>query len=515
MLVIGWALFIAPMIMDYVLGFLLSDFELVLAIAFPGLLRSVMLFLFMLVMIGPISNSLEEIRIGQWEIIISNNVRTRDILIGSYLAKIPVFGLLVFILAPIIISTFAIIYEVTILGQFLMYLVVFSFTLITLWVSNIIGTMIQTKLGDSARGNDLAKGFSWLVIIFIAIPGMALLYFMESFATMMNLNLALLLPSTWSADLLTWLALYLSDGYIPASMLLNYESILVLSPLLTLCVYTLFSFLVLYLGIQISDKLFTIGAGARTERIVTIKKENIIYRALRRALPRNFGVIVLTSLKDFTRKMQNTSKLIYALFLTSLMPLIISSGFFGDRINDPLFIPIITIMMASLMLGIFSGITFGGVGFIDSRDQLWILKSAPHGDFHFIAGRVFSYLLLAFPLAIIPSTFSFIILSQDLYTYLLTFLNVFMVVCSAVLVGIGVTALNPSYTDTKSGAFTINSIATILTIIVTWVASVIVGFKILQFDNPLLGIVICGLPLPIVSLAILLLGSLRMHLRAG
>ncbi len=515
MIAIGWALLIAPMVMDYVLGFFISDFETLLAIAFPGLLRSAMLFLFMLVMIGPISNSLEEIKIGQWEIIISNNVRTRDILLGTYLAKIPVFGLLVFILAPVIVSTFAIVYEVSVLGQFLMYLVILSFTLITLWISNIVGTMIQAKLGDSPRGNDIAKGFSWLVVIFIAIPGMALLYFMESFATTMNLNLALLLPSTWSADLLTWLALYLNDAYIPASTLLNFESILFLSPVITIGLYALFSFGVLHLGLQVSDKLFTISAGARTERIVTIKKENIIYRFLRKALPKNFGIIVLTSLKDFTRKMQNSSKLIYALFLTSLMPVIISSGFFGDRIDDPLFMPIITILTTSLMLGIFSGITFGGVGFIDSRDQLWILKSVPRGDFRFIAGRVFSYLLLTIPLAFIPSTVSFIILTQDLQTYLVTFLIILIVVCSAVFVGIGVTALNPSYTDTKSQAFTINTVATILIMMGTWIASIIVCFKMLLLESVLLGFVISGIPLLIVALSVLLLGSLRMHLKEG
>lgn len=512
---IGWALLIAPVVMNYVLGFFMSDLETLLAIAFPGLLRSVMLFLFMLVMIGPLSNSLEEIKIGQWEIVISNNVRTRDLLIGTYIAKIPVFGVLVFILAPVIVSTFAIVYEVSVLGQFLMYLVILSFALITLWISNVISTLVQAKLGDSPRGNDIAKGFSWLVIIFIALPGMALIYFMESFATAMNMSLALLLPSTWGADLLTWLALYFNDGYIPASTLLNFESILFLSPFVTMGLYTLFSFGIIYLGIQVSDKLFTISTGARTERIVTIKKENLIYRSLRRVLPKNFSVIVLTSLKDFTRKMQNASKLIYAVFLTSLMPIIISSGFFGDRVNDPHFILIITVFMTSLMMGIFSGITFGGVGFIDSRDQLWILKSVPRGTIRFIAGRVFSYLLLAIPLALVPTTVSFIILAQDLQVYLLSFLNVLLVVSSAVLVGIGVTALNPSYTDTKSHAFTINTIATIVIMAVTWIVSIIVGFNTLLFESVLQAFLICGIPLPIVALSVLLLGSLRMNLREG
>ncbi|MFW9931063.1 MAG: hypothetical protein ACFFDR_00190, partial [Candidatus Thorarchaeota archaeon] len=477
MAVFGWALFIAPIVMNFIVTSFLGEAEMLLSIVYPGLLRSAMLFLFMLVMIGPISNSLEEIKIGQWEILLSNNVRTRDILLGTYLAKIPVFGLLVFILAPVIISPFAIIYEVSIIGQFMMYLIVLAFALVTLWISNILGTMIQAKLGDSPRGNDIAKGFSWLMIIFIAIPGMALLYFMDSFAATMSIELALFLPSTWGADLLTWASLLCSEAYIPASTLLNFESILCFSPLVTLGIFVVFSLSVVYLGLQAGDRLFVIGAGARTERVVTIKKENIIYRGLRRILPRSFGIIVLTSLKDFTRKMQNVSKLIYAMFLTIVIPILMSSGVIGPEINDPNFIPILSIVTSSLMLGIFSGITFGGVGFMDSQDQLWILKGTPNGDLRFIAGRVFSYILFALPIAFIPSTTSWLILGHDTQVYLLMFLNIFLVIVASVFVGIGVTAFNPSYDDTKSGAFTINTIVTILILLITMMVSLIIGMR--------------------------------------
>ncbi|MFW9918807.1 MAG: hypothetical protein ACFFED_04360 [Candidatus Thorarchaeota archaeon] len=516
MAVFGWALFIAPIVMNFIVTSFLGEAEMLLSIVYPGLLRSAMLFLFMLVMIGPISNSLEEIKIGQWEILLSNNVRTRDILLGTYLAKIPVFGLLVFILAPVIISPFAIIYEVSIIGQFMMYLIVLAFALVTLWISNILGTMIQAKLGDSPRGNDIAKGFSWLMIIFIAIPGMALLYFMDSFAATMSIELALFLPSTWGADLLTWASLLCSEAYIPASTLLNFESILCFSPLVTLGIFVVFSLSVVYLGLQAGDRLFVIGAGARTERVVTIKKENIIYRGLRRILPRSFGIIVLTSLKDFTRKMQNVSKLIYAMFLTIVIPILMSSGVIGPEINDPNFIPILSIVTSSLMLGIFSGITFGGVGFMDSQDQLWILKGTPNGDLRFIAGRVFSYILFALPIAFIPSTTSWLILGHDTQVYLLMFLNIFLVIVASVFVGIGVTAFNPSYDDTKSGAFTINTIVTILILLITMMVSLIIGMRTIFAEvNLIVAIVLCSIPVPIIGVIILAIGSIRMYLRDG
>ncbi len=514
--VLGWALFIAPAIMNLIVGRFLVDFENILEIALPGLVRSMMFFLFMLVMVGPISNSLEEIRIGQWEILLSNNVKTRDMLVGSFLAKIPLFGLVIFIIAPILISPFAIVYNVSVLGLLIMYSILLSFAIVTLWISNILGTMIQSKLGHSHRGNDLAKGFSWIVIILIAIPGMALIYFMDTIATLMNLETFLLLPSTWSADLLTWTALLFSNSYIPASSLLNYESILSFPFFVPLCLNILLAIVVAGLGVRAADKLFTIKAGARTERIVSVRSENILFRGIRRLFPRRFGSLVVTSLKDFTRKMQNMSKLIYAFFITLIFPFLLQSGVFSDKISDPLFPAIMSMLITSVFLGIFSGITFGGVGFLDSKAQMWMLKSAPHGELRFIGARVISYVLLAIPLAIIPSTVYWLLIFQDISEYLMMIAQLLMVIISAIFIGIGVTSLNPSYEDTKSGAFTLNSIATIILILGSLFGGIFLGIPLLrEAENVLFAIMYSSLLLPVVASCILCIGATRMFLHEG
>ncbi|MHA1576459.1 MAG: hypothetical protein ACTSU3_03785, partial [Candidatus Thorarchaeota archaeon] len=167
-----WALFIVPQLAMFLITYFSVELNTILASAFPGLMRSIMLVLWLVVLIFPISNALEGIKIGQWEIMLSNNVKTRDMLFGSYLGKIPIYGLVVMFLAPLVITPFALVYEVSILGQLLMYSTIILFALITLWVSNVIITAISAKIGDSARGNDIAKALSWAVIPIIAIPAM-------------------------------------------------------------------------------------------------------------------------------------------------------------------------------------------------------------------------------------------------------------------------------------------------------------------------------------------------------
>jgi hypothetical protein len=125
-LAIVWATYLAPMI---IMGFIqlimpMDAVRTLLMMMFPGLMRTVMLFLWALLLLFPLSQSLQEIKIGQWEIFLSNNVKTRDILTGTFVGKIPMYGLFVIVFAPLLISPFMLAFEVSLLGQALVYAVI-------------------------------------------------------------------------------------------------------------------------------------------------------------------------------------------------------------------------------------------------------------------------------------------------------------------------------------------------------------------------------------------------------
>ncbi|MCK5239520.1 MAG: hypothetical protein KAR33_08240 [Candidatus Thorarchaeota archaeon] len=220
-LVVSCAIFIVPQIMSFLLAEFAEGFGIILANSFPGLMRSIMLILWLALTIIPLSNALEEVKIGQWEIMLSNNVKTRDILIGTFISKIPLYGLIVVFLASFMMSPFVIIYEISIIGQLLMYGMITLLALGSLWFSNVIAAGVQSKLGQSARGNDIAKALSWAIIPIVAIPGMVLGYFMPQFSEIMGLNIFLLLPSSWAADFITWMAITFNGVNLPASFTLN------------------------------------------------------------------------------------------------------------------------------------------------------------------------------------------------------------------------------------------------------------------------------------------------------
>jgi hypothetical protein len=361
---------------------LLADFgmtvELILMASFPSLMRSAMLFLWIMLLVYPISYALQEIRIGQWEIMLSNNVSTRDMMFGMFMGKVPSYGLLVLFAAPIMLSPFALFFEVSLLGQAIMYLVLFFVALGTLFLSTLITTAIQAKLGDSPRGNDIAKALTMVVAVVIILPMYGLMYFSESMSAVLGMDVFLLFPFTWGADVISWTVIVFNGVGISSSAFLSILRLDAFTSLLLLVLFTVGS---VGLADRSADRIFSFGAGPRTEKITTVGEENLILKNIRRIWPGSFGVMVVTSIKEFSRKMQNVSRLAYGVVLSVLLPVILNAsiGSIGEEAPAEVrgIIILMTFLMLGFMLAMLAGITFGGIGFLESKSQLWIIMSAP------------------------------------------------------------------------------------------------------------------------------------------
>ncbi|MGY5852519.1 MAG: hypothetical protein RTU92_03020 [Candidatus Thorarchaeota archaeon] len=507
-LALTWALVIAPQIMSFILNILFDEFHAIVSFSLPGFMRSVMLSLWLFVLIIPISNGLEEIRVGHWEILLSNNVKTKDILIGTFLGKLPVFGLMVVILAPIIVSPFTIAFNVSILGQLLVYGVIIILAVTTIWISNIIVTAIQAKLGDSSRGNDIAKAMSWAIVPIVFLPMMGIMYFMGAATEVLGLPISTLLPSTWGADLVTWIIV--SD--LPASSIMNLTDILFLPALFDLAILSMFILIVAAVGRYSADKLFVIGAGARTEVVTTVGRENIFLRGVRRVFPARIGVLMITSLKDFGRKAQNLSKIGYTMFLIILMPIIMRYSGIYTQIQDPLFLPVITMIMVGMMLGIMAANAFGGVGFLESKDHVWILKSNPKGVLNFVKSRVGSYFLIGIFYAMVPAALIGFVMEFGVLEILVLMIFAYAIVCGTIMISIGVTAFNPAYEDTKSSAFVMNTFASMIISIIPIMTGIIWAvIQIIAMDIMVVPTLLSVLPVLCVGVVVLSLGTIRLN----
>lgn len=453
-----WALIGAPMLIGGIISvvFPLESLRPLLQVIFPGLMRTVALFVWILLLLFPLSYALQEIKIGQWEIFLSNDVQTKEIMAGTFLGKVPLFGLIVIFLAPVIVAPLAIAFEVNILGQALIYGVLTVMALGTIWFSNFITSAVQARLGDSSRANDIAKGLAMVIAIIVIIPMYGLMFFLPAMSEIMGMNAFLVLPSTWFADLISWLAVVFNGVGLTGSQVLGFAGVLQMDMLFSSVLAFGFVLVTIGLAIGSADRVFTIEAGVRTEVVTTVGKENIVLRGIRKLIPGPFGSLMVTNFKDFLRKAQNLSKIGYGLVLAIIMPIIMMSMDIEYLQFSELFIMLI------VMMSLIGSIPFAGTGFLESKDQLWIIQGAPYGASRFVKSRIVSQAMIGLVLAAAPSVILYFILEMTVLEFFILLGLGYVAVIGGMLMATGVTARNPNYEDTKSPAHQANVITSVL-----------------------------------------------------
>jgi len=508
-----WALFIVPNIMELVLaGFEGTGIYVLLMLSFPSLMRSVMLFLWIMLLIYPISYALQEIRIGQWEIMLSNNVSTWDMMFGMFMGKVPIYGLFILFATPVILTPFTIFFQVSILGQIIMYLTVFFVALSTLFLSNLITTAIQAKLGESSRGNDIAKALSMVVALALLLPMYGLMFFSDSMSAILGIDIFLIFPFTWAADIISWSIIIFNGIGLSAALFLDILKLTALGDLVLLLTFTL---LVVFLAYVSADRIFSFGAGPRTEKITTIGEENRFLKGIKQVYSGPPGVLMVNSIKEFTRKMQNVSRLIYGVIIAIIIPVILNYAMGSIAEGAPpevqSLLVMLVIIMLGMMLAMISGITFGGVGFLESKDQLWIIKSSPNGVRKFAKARIFGSFILIIPMAIIPSIVAAIVFGFTILETLMVIVYAYWSTCGAVLLCAGITANNPAYEDQKSSAFIVNTMVSLFALMGISLISLMAGILIMMASTDLvLFMLVLSTPMIVIGAIVYVIGVARM-----
>ncbi|MHA1638344.1 MAG: hypothetical protein ACTSUO_01085 [Candidatus Thorarchaeota archaeon] len=450
-----WAASLAPLLIN---GFItalipLSDIRYMLMGMFPGLMRSVMMFLWIMLLMFPMSRALEEVKIGHWEIFLSNNVKTRDIMTGSFLGMSPLYGFVTLVLAPILMSPFILAFEVSLLGIALIYSVIVLNIISVLWISNFLIGAIQSKLGSSSRGKDLARGMSMLIALAGILPMYGLLYAAPLMSDVLGMNAFLLFPFTWSADVVSWIAITFNGIGLTSSQIIGFGSILQFDLLVSSLLMFAFMAIAMSVTAMSADRIFRISAGARTERITTMGEDNIIIRGLRRlGGGGSFGALLAINAKDYFRKAQNLSKLAYGVALATIMPVMLSVA---GRSSSSLELIELS-MLFGIIFAIVGAIPYVGIGFLESKDQLWIIQGVPHGASRFVKSRLIMAVITNAIIILIPITVVTLLRGFGISEILILYGYGLVISLGASMVAIGVTARNPDYEDTKSPAHQTN-----------------------------------------------------------
>jgi len=105
---------------------------------------------------------------------------------------------------------------------------------------------------------------------------------------------------------------------------------------------------------------------------------------------------------------------------------------------------------------------FAGAGFLESKDQLWIIQGTPHGASRYVKSRIVTQALIGIVLIIIPTIVLNLLLEMTFLETLMLIGLGYMAIFGGMLVSTGVTAGNPNYEDTKSPAHQMNVMMSVM-----------------------------------------------------
>ncbi len=471
-----WAILIAPYLGGTLVGLMIpiGILQFLLASLLPGLMRSVMFFIWVILLIIPLSRALQELKIGQWEIFLSHNVKTREILIGSFLGKVPFYTLLVIYIAPPFLAVLFLAFEVVLVGQLLIYFLLIVIILVTIWLSNLITAAIQAKLGESARGKDIANGLAILLAIITIIPIYGIMFYSQQMSHLLGMNIFLLFPFTWLADIISWLAILFSSLNFSLDQILLFQQVLHFNLLVNTMLFIVFVLACVGLGLLSADRIFTFNIGARTEQITTVKGNSAFYRGIRKLAPGSFGALVVTSMKDFFRKASNLSKIAYGIILAVLLPIVMAH--LMTSLGETGGFDLMTLLMVGgIGLAVIGSFTFSGTSFMESKDQLWVIQTTPSGASRFVKARLVSAFIIAIPLCIIPTVVLAILAAAGIELFLFLLLYGYAIICGSIIFATGVTAWNPNYENTKSPEHQMNVIITMMGVQIILYAPILIS----------------------------------------
>jgi hypothetical protein len=245
----------------------------------------------------------------------------------------------------------------------------------SLLLGSIIASWIEHKIAESEKYRDLAKAL--LMILSIGIVG--LIYGLQFFFNYLMDN----------PELKNWLAFYPAHWFSNIILYILEPSLLdsyILNIWMSIGLAIGIPLLVCYFAYKKANVFYSLEAGIQKGSTV-IENESKFYGFFRKILGRKWEGLVIVQFKDFFRKKENISKLIYLIGITAFLgiiyPLAVPTGGAGELMSTGIYT-----LIRTFIGGFILSIMFGGYIFVGSKDLLWVYKKSPRH----VNGLVYSYL---------------------------------------------------------------------------------------------------------------------------
>lgn len=452
LLAIGFlAVYLAYIAPAFVSLFIDDFIALLLSQAAVAMVQVILFLVFVYFMIIPITETLRETQAGELEIFLAAPIRPSDVLLGEFVGQIPFYAIFVTVVA----GFFTTALKPLGLGfiQTAVIVMIFVVTFLSAsWIGNVIAALLRVKFAETAHGRDIGKALALLV----ALPIVAVVYAIQSGGLLEAISdpstggtvkaILGLLPSSWGAEVIVGFAS--NPGDIKAFSL---ETLTRLGGLVA------FFVTVLWLGTKAADRAYSLEPTTFTASIA--KPDGEFYKTVKYVGGGgSFGILLVSIFKDYARRFENLSKIVYIVGLILLMNIfIVGPKVSPDSPEGPIsglgvFMPLLMIQFMFPILGVF----VAGEVTLRGKENLFIYRKTPLGVGRFVGARLLQGWLMVVPVAMGATVISILRSQQISLTSLLAATGLSGLIAAADLtLVLGLFLLNPAFSE-KSGKFMLN-----------------------------------------------------------
>lgn len=397
-------------------------------------MQVILFVIFISVLTIPVMQTLQDTNVTPLETLLSTPIEAKDVLIGKYLGSLPTYAIVISLMAGTFLGLF-IPFGLSVAQVVILVIVFVLIVLIALWAGIVLAAVIKARLARSPRGRDAGQALALLIAlplvgVIYAVMNGGLLSAMQGDET--SLASALwAVPSSWGADVVL--------SFLRAPGGLGPEPIKMAAEILGLLFFLLAS---IYAGSKLSGRFYDLEpVSFSTSRAPREGNALRVIRWLTGDGP--FSTVEVTVLKDYGRRLENVSRVIYILGLVVLMELFILSSLpRGNYVS----IALLTVswMMAFLCVFVVGEVTARG------KENLFVYRKAPGGETRLVLARVVQGCLVVQPISamsavivLLPSGVSF--WQGASLTFALIWVST-----AYVMMSIGLFLLSPAFSERPS-----------------------------------------------------------------
>jgi hypothetical protein len=382
-LVIGFLAVYVTFVAPAIVALFVNDFlAFIITQAAIPMVQIILFMFFFYLILFPISDTLREMQTNQLEIFLKAPIKPGDVLLGEFLGKMPFYAIVIVVIT----GTFTALMKP--LGfdwaQNAIVIITFVITLLSaIWIGTVIAALLRTRLGKTVRGKDVGRALSIVIVLPLiavtyAILGGGLVQALVDPATGGMVRTILgLLPSSWGAEIFA--------GFVTNPGNIGAVGLETLTRFVGLVV---FSAAALWLGTRAANRAYSLEL--TTFIAPKARKDGLFYKTVRLlGGGGSSGNLLVSVFKDYGRRLENLSWIVYAVVLIALLRIFISDPY--SKPEDPL------INLSEMGIPFLTAFVVGSVS--RGKETIFLYKKTPSGIGKFVKARLLQGLLVAIPIA--------------------------------------------------------------------------------------------------------------------